>query len=185
MSISKHVQSFKWETIEQYYAQQNVFSVCVCAPCSLYHLEEKILKSSCVPIYLYSITLSGVGLRRQRSEETHPDFPIQLLWRSQGIVSPAVRHKTSSAFPLASTCPATGMCAEHLPRRYPGGSGTGVRATSAVPLEQQLYFYSSWVSVLLTLFVRERPGTLQRKLIMTACIRNLILPVLTRSQDQR
>lgn len=37
----------------------------VCAPCSVHHLVEKILKSSNVPIHLYSITLSGVGLWRQ------------------------------------------------------------------------------------------------------------------------
>ncbi len=162
-------------------------AIVVCARRARGAARERALVCVCVwwaVLLLYSnfhpsplLCLSGPGrggssLSRDAqtsSPRPHPPAPPG----ARGIPSQPV----GDIIPPASSpgSPPGGTRPEQLPRKRPGCIWTDARATSA----DSSTLSSSRVTELLTLSLRERPATLRRKLISAACIRDLVLSVMT------
>ncbi|MED6241711.1 hypothetical protein ATANTOWER_024873 [Ataeniobius toweri] len=143
--------------------------------------------------YSSSSTLSGTGSRGQQTQERHPDVPLprhllQLLreepkafpGQPRDIVPPACPGPS----PRMSLLP-VGRAWNTSRGRHPGG----IRYRCPSHLNWLLSMWRSngstpspsWMAELLTLSLKECPATLQRKLISAACIRDLVLSVMTQS----
>ncbi|MEQ2303907.1 hypothetical protein AMECASPLE_021542 [Ameca splendens] len=135
--------------------------------------------------------LSGVGSWGQQPKQRDPDFllpnhlghlvrgnPKAFPSQPRNIVPPACPG-SSSGPPPSETCPEylTGETSRRHPNQMPEPpqlAPLDVRSSGS-PLSP------SRMTELLILSLRESPDTLQRKLILATCIRDLLLSVMTQS----
>ena len=145
-------------------------------------------KSPSIPSIFFR--LSRARSRGQLPEQGHPDLPLPghflQHFREDPKAFPGQPSNTvTPACPGSSSgSPPSGTCQEHLLREASRGHPKQMpEPPQLAPLdvEEQRLYSKLLPGELLILSLRERPATLRRKLISAACIRDLILSVMTQS----